>query len=78
MYCKSRYIFVEFSNPDDASFAMHAMNKFPFDTKHTFQINKFTDIESYAEMDETYVEPEVEEYQDRVGIHSATVCHSVC
>jgi translation initiation factor 3 subunit B len=59
-------MFVEFRNADDAMFALQAMNNFPFDTKHTFKINKFTDIESFADMDETYEEPEPEEYQPRV------------
>ena len=42
------------------------MNGHPFDARHTFQINRFTDIERYAELDETYVEPEREEYHTKV------------
>lgn len=42
------------------------MDGFPFDARHTFKINHFTDIERYAELDETYVEPKAEEYQPRV------------
>ena len=42
------------------------MNGHPFDAKHTFRINRFTDIERYANMDETYVEPKVEEYRPKV------------
>jgi hypothetical protein len=60
------YIFVDFRNIDDAMFALQAMNGFAFDSKHTFKINQFTDIESFADMDETYYEPEVEEYKPRV------------
>ncbi len=44
------------------------MHNHPFDAKHTFKVNKFTDIEKYAEMDETYAEPETEEYVPRVGV----------
>ncbi|GBE80122.1 Eukaryotic translation initiation factor 3 subunit B [Sparassis crispa] len=60
---KSRgYIFVEFKNAHEANFALNAMHGHPFDTKHTFLINRFTDIERYANLDETYVEPEPEQY----------------
>jgi translation initiation factor 3 subunit B len=38
------------------------MNGHPFDAKHTFLVNRFTDVEKYANLDETYVEPQREEY----------------
>lgn len=61
-----RFIFVEFKNPDDAAFAIGVMNNHPFDSKHRFRVNRFTDIEHYANMDETYVEPEPEPYVQKV------------
>jgi translation initiation factor 3 subunit B len=42
------------------------MHNHPFDAKHTFKVNRFTDIERYEKMDETYIEPETEEYAPRV------------
>ena len=42
------------------------MNGHPFDAKHTFYINRFTEFERYLNMDETYEEPEPEEYQPKV------------
>ncbi|KAJ7837506.1 hypothetical protein B0H14DRAFT_2790941 [Mycena olivaceomarginata] len=57
--------FVEFRNVDDANLALAAMHNHPFDAKHQFKVNKFTDIERYEKMDETYVEPEAEEYTAR-------------
>lgn len=57
---------MEFKNADDAMYALNVMNGHPFDAKHTFLINRFTDIERYAEMDETFIEPEPERYQPRV------------
>jgi translation initiation factor 3 subunit B len=42
------------------------MNGHQFDVTHTFFINRFTDIEKFADMDETYVEPEQEEYHAKV------------
>lgn len=46
--------------------ALAALHNHPFDTKHTFKVNRFTDIERFASLDETYVEPELEEYTARV------------
>ena len=67
---RSRYtpsfVFIEFKNAHDAAFAQSAMDGHPFDSKHTFRVNRFTDIERYADMDETYVEPEPEEYKPKV------------
>lgn len=48
--------------------ALATMHNHPFDAKHQFKVNKFTDIEKYADLDETYVEPETEEYTPRVNI----------
>ncbi|KAJ7631103.1 eukaryotic translation initiation factor eIF2A-domain-containing protein [Roridomyces roridus] len=59
------FIFVEFKNVDDANLALAAMHNHPFDAKHQFKVNRFTDIERYEQLDETYVEPEVEEYTPR-------------
>ncbi|KAJ7619135.1 eukaryotic translation initiation factor eIF2A-domain-containing protein [Mycena polygramma] len=59
------YIFVEFRNADDANLALAAMHNHPFDAKHQFKVNRFTDIERYEKLDETYIEPETEEYAPR-------------
>ena len=61
-----RYVFIEFHSADEATFALTAMDGHPFDAKHTFQINRFTDIESYAHMDESFAEPVVEPYKPKV------------
>jgi hypothetical protein len=44
------------------------MNGHAFDAKHTFFVNRFTDIDKFADMDETYVEPEREEYVAKVRL----------
>jgi translation initiation factor 3 subunit B len=67
---------VEFSTPDEALFALDAMNGHNFDAKHTFSVNRFSDVEKYANMDEAYVEPEKEEYKPRVRTgHSCRAKH---
>lgn len=48
-------------------FALNAMHGHPFDARHTFLVNRFTDIERYANLDETYAEPEPEEYKPKVS-----------
>ncbi|OSX59511.1 hypothetical protein POSPLADRAFT_1067238 [Postia placenta MAD-698-R-SB12] len=59
------FVFVEFKNSNDAMFALNAMHGHPFDARHTFLVNRFTDIERYANLDETYAEPEPEEYKPK-------------
>jgi translation initiation factor 3 subunit B len=61
-----RYAFIEFRNADAAAYALNELNGHPFDTKHTFLVNRFTDIETFADLDETYVEPPREEYRTKV------------
>ncbi|RXW24785.1 hypothetical protein EST38_g1094 [Candolleomyces aberdarensis] len=56
------FLFVEFRNVEDANLAISAMHDHQFDSKHTFKVNRFTDIEKYPDFDETYIEPETEEY----------------
>jgi len=61
-------MFVEFRNVDDANLALATIHNHPFDAKHTFKANRFTDIERYTEMDETYVEPKHEIFEARVRL----------
>lgn len=63
---KRSFVFIDLGNPDSAAFAASAMHGHPFDSKHTFYINRFSDIERYTNMDETYVEPKVEDYRAKV------------
>jgi hypothetical protein len=67
-----RFLFVDFRNADDANLALAALHNHPFDAKHTFKINHFTDIERFADLDETYVEPELEEYSARACFYTSS------
>lgn len=60
-------MFVEFRTYEEAEHALASMHNHPFDARHTFKVNHFTDIERYEDLDETYVEPELEEYTPRVS-----------
>ena len=46
--------------------ALTALHNLPFDARHLFKVNRFTDIERFSGLDETYAEPESEEYTARV------------
>ncbi|KAF8349972.1 hypothetical protein F5887DRAFT_877182 [Amanita rubescens] len=59
------FVFIDFRSADDANVALAALHNHPFDAKHTFKLNKFTDVEKFANMDETYIEPETEEFVSR-------------
>lgn len=63
-----RYVFIEFRNAEMATHALNEMNGYPFDATHTFFVNRFTDIEKFADIDETYVEPQPEEYVAKVRL----------
>lgn len=59
---------MEFKSVDDANLALSTIHNHPFDARHTFKVNRFTDVNRYASVDETYNEPEVEEYVPRVSL----------
>ncbi|KAI0301744.1 translation initiation factor eIF-3b [Multifurca ochricompacta] len=59
------YAFIEFRTADAANYALNEMHGHPFDAKHTFLVNRFTDIEKFVELTETYVEPQREEYHPK-------------
>ncbi|KIP10411.1 hypothetical protein PHLGIDRAFT_65697 [Phlebiopsis gigantea 11061_1 CR5-6] len=59
------FLFATFKTAEDAAYAMAAMHRHPFDTKHTFHITRFTDVERYINIDEAWVEPEPETYKPR-------------
>jgi translation initiation factor 3 subunit B len=61
-----RYLFIDFKSVDDASFALSVLQNHAFDTRHTFKFNRFSDVETFADLDETYIEPGEEEYIPKV------------
>ena len=57
---------MEFKSSEQADNAIAVMNGVPFDAKHTFLLNRFTDIEKFADLNDKYVEPEVPAYVAKV------------
>ncbi|KIY72856.1 translation initiation factor eIF-3b [Cylindrobasidium torrendii FP15055 ss-10] len=59
------YAFVEFRSGEDAATAIATMHNHAFDSKHTFKLNRFVDIEHFSNLDETYIEPPSEKFTDK-------------
>ncbi|KAG8760272.1 Translation initiation factor 3 subunit b [Serendipita sp. 396] len=59
------YVFIEFNTAEEAERAKAAMDKHPFDAKHRFQVNILTELDTYANMDETFREPEPEVFKPK-------------
>ncbi|KAG8862723.1 Translation initiation factor 3 subunit b [Tulasnella sp. 330] len=57
------YLFMEFKTNTEATYVASAMNGVQFDAKHTFLVNRFTDIEKFATLAEKYTEPEIPQYK---------------
>ena len=58
---------MELASAEDAALAIRTMDGYPFDKRHKFAVNRFTDVEKLANLDEKYQEPEEKEYEDRVS-----------
>ena len=68
-----RFLFAEFSSAEEANHAMAVMQGLALDKDHKLVINKFTDIEKFASMDDAYVEPQMEEFKSRVYLSIITI-----
>lgn len=61
------FMFVSLHNPTEAQVFQRALDGYAFDKRHTLSVVPFTEVESYANLDDTYVEPEQEEWAPRVS-----------
>ncbi|KAH9055120.1 eukaryotic translation initiation factor eIF2A-domain-containing protein [Lactarius deliciosus] len=50
----TKYAFIEFRNVDTVTDALNELNGHPFNAKHIFLINRFTDIEKFASVSPTF------------------------
>ncbi|KAE8210320.1 hypothetical protein CF319_g888 [Tilletia indica] len=64
------YAFIEMRSAEDAATAIRAMNGFAFDKRHTFAVNRFTDVERLAVLNEQWTEPEVGEFKPKEHLRS--------
>lgn len=59
-------MFLEFSSPLHAQEAVKMTDGYKLDKQHTFQVNLFSDFERYKNIPETWEEPEIRPYEDKV------------
>lgn len=63
-------MFIEMGSPQDATTAIKLLDQYAFDKKHRFSVNRFTDIEKLANLDEEYQEPAIEPFQEKDHLRS--------
>lgn len=59
------YIFLEFSNHQNAAEAVAATNNLKLDKQHTFTVNLFSDFEKYENIPQEWEPPTTQEYVDQ-------------
>jgi len=64
------YIFLEFSNPADASQAVKTANGYQLDKKHIFDVNLFSDFDLCSSVSEDWTPPEKLPYVDQGNLKS--------
>lgn len=65
-----RYVFIEYDTPEQAAAAIKTKEGYALDKSHKLRVNRFTDVEKYTNMSDTYVEPEVEPYAKKEHLRS--------
>lgn len=65
-----RYVFIEYDTPEQAAAAIKTKEGYALDKSHKLRVNRFTDVEKYTNMSDTYVEPEVEPYVKKEHLRS--------
>lgn len=60
------FMFVSLDNPTEAQAFQRALHGHAFDKRHTFSVVPFTDVDSYANLDEEFKEPPKEDWAPRV------------
>ena len=70
LHIQCSYIFVTLKSNDEANTLIKKLDNVPFDSKHTFFVNKFTDVESYVNMSDNYVEPSISDYKPKEHLRS--------
>ncbi|KAI9472227.1 MAG: eukaryotic translation initiation factor eIF2A-domain-containing protein [Benjaminiella poitrasii] len=58
----SGYLFIDFQSPESAHTAVKNLDGHKLSKTVTLSVNKFTDVEKYSDMNEEYVEPQIEPY----------------
>ena len=63
-------MFVEFENEEQAALAIKQGDGYKLDKNHTFSMIKFDDIDAFANMEDEFVEPTIEEFKPKDHLKS--------
>jgi len=64
------YIFLEFSNHQNAVEAVKSTNNYKLDKQHTFLVNLFSDFDTFENISDEWEEPMPQEYKDQGNLCS--------
>ncbi|TIB88136.1 eukaryotic translation initiation factor 3 subunit B [Wallemia mellicola] len=64
------YIFLTLKNSQEATNLIARLDNAPFDSKHTFLINKFSEIDQYLNASDQFVQPTIQEYKPKDHLRS--------
>ncbi|KAI9093824.1 eukaryotic translation initiation factor eIF2A-domain-containing protein [Phlyctochytrium arcticum] len=64
------FLFIEFDSPDSAALAVRQANGHRMDKQHVLAVNRFDDIEKYSNIEDTYTEPEPEQFEEKEHLKS--------
>lgn len=65
------YLFIDFKSAESAQAAVKNLDGHKLSKTVTLLVNKFTDVEKYSDMNEEYVEPQIEPYTPKEHLKSA-------
>lgn len=64
------YLFIDFVSAESAHAAVKKLDGYKMTRTITLSVNKFTDVEKYSDMNEEYVEPEIEPFTPKEHLKS--------
>ena len=64
------YAFVTLTTPASVKKALKSLNGYKLDKSHVLQVNLFDDIEKFANLDETFIEPKPEKFIEKDHLKS--------
>ena len=68
-------MFIEYDTPEQAAMAIKTKDGHALDRTHKLRVNRFTDVEKYANASDTYVEPEIDPYVQKVRFTALSHAH---
>ncbi|OZJ01882.1 hypothetical protein BZG36_05011 [Bifiguratus adelaidae] len=64
------YIFIDYETPEAAALAVKTLHHTMFGSKNQLQVNRFSDVERYKSVPETFEAPEEEDFEEKEHLRS--------